>query len=62
MDNPKNQKSISKYKKLEDYKVEYYSEELSPEEMILKKLLENSVKLHQRSDVPYGIFFSGFAN
>ena len=24
-----------------------------------KKLLENSVKLHQRSDVPYGIFFSG---
>lgn len=27
---------------LEDYQVEYYGEELSPEEMILKKLLENS--------------------
>ena len=26
---------------LEDYQVEYYGEELSPEEMILKKLLEN---------------------
>ena len=27
---------------LEDYQVKYYGEELSPEEMILKKLLENS--------------------
>ena len=28
--------------KLEDYRVEYYREKLSPEEMIIKKLLENS--------------------
>ena len=36
---------------LEDYKVEYYSEKLSPEEMILKKLLEKSDSLPGKSEV-----------
>ena len=35
---------------LEDYKVEYYSEKLSPEEMIIKKLLEKSDSLPGKSE------------
>ena len=36
---------------LEDYKVEYYSEKLSPKEMIFKKLLENSDTSPKKSKV-----------
>ena len=36
---------------LDDYKVEYYSEKLSPEEMIIKKLLEKSDSLPGKSEI-----------
>jgi len=37
--------------KLEDYKVNYYGEEISPKEMIFKKLLENSDSSPERPKV-----------
>jgi len=37
--------------KLEDYRVEYYGEKLSHEEMIIKKLLENSDTSPKKSKV-----------
>ena len=36
---------------LDDYKVEYYSQKLSPKEMIFKKLLENSDTSPKKSKV-----------
>ncbi|MAL64787.1 MAG: signal peptide peptidase SppA [Candidatus Marinimicrobia bacterium] len=45
---------------LEDYKVEYYGEELSPEKMILKKLFENSDT--SPSDSKFLIAFNVLAN